>query len=140
MPLAAGLLTHAVTLWAFVLFVPSAGVAAAAWVVVYVAGALYLVATQLVPRLRLSVAQALRLLGYSVLVATLFFGANLALTALGNSVKPRQPLPSALGGLELWYLLVPGVAAVALASVVFGLLRRKLSSPPSSPAVGMRQT
>lgn len=119
---ATGLLTHAAAFWVFVLLVPAANVAPAAWAVLYAAGALCLAATPRVHRFRLSPARALKLLGYSVLVATLFFGADMALTALGNSAKPRQALPAAFGGLELWYLLVPGVAAVAVGSWVAGVL------------------
>jgi hypothetical protein len=122
MSFAAGLLTHAAIFWAFVVLVPAAGVARGAWAFAYAAGALCLFAAQRARHLRLSPARALKLVGYSILVAALFFGADFALTTLGNSVTPRQALPAAFGGLELWYLLVPGVAAVALGSWVTGVL------------------
>ena len=60
---------------------------------------------------------------YTLLLASLFFGTDLALHALGNTVKPRAALPPYLGGLELYWLLVPGVLSVAigaLAGAAFG--------------------
>lgn len=123
MALAGGLLMHAASFWAFVFLVPTAGVAATAWVVAYAGGVAYLLAAPHLHGARLSPVQSLKLLGYCVLVAALFFGADSALNALGNSVKTRQALPAAFGGLEVWFLLVPGVAAPALGSWVTGVLR-----------------
>jgi hypothetical protein len=51
---------------------------------------------------------------YAALLAIFFFGADVALSVLGNSVKPRGQLPAFLGGLEVYFILVPGVASVAL--------------------------
>lgn len=62
---------------------------------------------------------------YSLLLGGLFFGADFALLALGNSVKPRAILPPAFGGLELYWVLVPGVASVGAGAWVGALLRQR---------------
>ncbi len=125
MPLLAALAAHAAVVGGFVLAVPDSGVAPAAWTVVYLVGALALVASGAVPpRRQPSVARSLEWLVHCIVLALLFFGADRALSLLGNAVKPRQGLPDFLGGLELWFGLVPGMAAVAVGLAVYRLASR----------------
>jgi len=105
---------HGGAYWAFVLVVAPAAVEPQAWAALYLAG---LVALGLWLREPVSMParrRALEVLGYSMLLGLWFFGADRGLAVLGNSVKPRLVLPDVLGGLELYWMLTPGAAAVAL--------------------------
>lgn len=119
----AALAVHAGTFGAFVWFVPGPVVSTATWAILYLLGAVWIAGAGWAPRLRLSAAQALKLAVAALWLAALFFGADGALTALGNSVKPRQPPPGILGGLPIWFCLVPGVASTSLGLSLQGWLR-----------------
>jgi len=111
-------------------------VAPVALVTVYVAGALFLL---LAPRSRLYPRWPrtwLTALGYALLLATVFAGADFTLGALGNSAKPRAPLPTAFGGLELYWLLVFGVASVA-AGALPGVALERRQQPQTKPSACM---
>ena len=125
----AGLLAHAISFAGFVTIVPTLSVSLVAWLVLYTIG---VVVVSPGPRLAL-IAYTARgwslALFYSVLFAVIFAGADLALQVLGNSVKPRATLPPALGGLELYFVLVPGVASIALGQLArFAALHFLLAS------------
>jgi len=95
----------------------AAGVEPGAWLVLYAAGAVFLCAApghRAYPR---SIKAWLAVAFYSVLLAAVFFGADFALQTLGNSARPRASLPSWFGGLELYYVLVPGVTSVAIGAL-----------------------
>ena len=115
---ATALAAHATAFWAFVFLVAPPAVTVGAWLATYSLGAGMLLLVALRTATTSESWPAVRLFLYSLLLALIFFGADQALTVLGTSVKPRQPLPAFLGGLELYYLLVPGVAAVALGQLV----------------------
>jgi hypothetical protein len=55
-----------------------------------------------------------RLAIYSVLGAASFAGANFAMDALHGAHRPKAEVASHLGGLELWFVLCPGVFSLAL--------------------------
>jgi hypothetical protein len=105
---------HASAFVAFLVYVAPSSVRATSWLALYLLGGSFL---WLRPRL-LPTANSFKLwastLMYAALLAILFFGADLALSVLGNSVKPRSQLPAFLGGLEMHFVLVPGIASVAL--------------------------
>ena len=54
--------------------------------------------------------------GQSVALALLFYGANAARDVLLGLDRPKAETPAWLGGLELWWILCPGAASVALAA------------------------
>lgn len=55
---------------------------------------------------------------YSLLLAALFRGANVGLDALHGAQRVRIDVAASLGGLELWFVLSPGVTAIAVAAWV----------------------
>ena len=59
---------------------------------------------------------------YSVLFASIFFGANGALDALNGPNRAKAHVSEQLGGLELWFALCPGAFAVCVASCLRSLL------------------
>lgn len=105
---------HGLAYWAFVLLVAPSAVGREAWAVLYLAGVAALSLWLREPASTAARRRAVEVLGYSMLLGVWFFGADRGLAVLGNSVRPRQALPGFLHGLELYYLLVPGVATVAL--------------------------
>ena len=111
---AAGLLTHLLSFVVVVATVATPSVSLIAWLSLYGVGAAYLLIGPYVPLPKLSVRQWAMLFVYALILAVIFAGAEFGLQTLGNSVKPRGGLPSYLGGLELYFMLVPGVASVAL--------------------------
>jgi hypothetical protein len=77
---------------------------------------------------------------YALLLAAIFAGANFAMSALGNSIKARAALPAAFGGLELYWLLVFGVASVALgASAGAAIEQRRQARAKLSSNIGRRK-
>lgn len=123
LPAVARVASHLLAFVGVLAALPQQQVAPAAWLAVYAIGLVFLACA---PRHRLypqAPAWWLRVLLYSVLLAAIFFGADWALNTLGNSVKGRATLPAAFGGLELYAVLAPGVASVALGAWVGALLQ-----------------
>lgn len=54
--------------------------------------------------------------GYSLLLALVLRGANFGLDALHGAQRVRIDVAAGLGGLELWFVLSPGVTAVTVAA------------------------
>lgn len=120
----ARLLAHAAAFAALVAWLRPGGVTAAALITVFALGVVFLLLAPRHRRYSRSVRVWTTTLVYASLLAALFAGADFALQALGNSVKSRTPLPQWLGGLELYWLLVPGVASVAVGALA-GLLTER---------------
>ncbi|UUX94379.1 hypothetical protein [Aquabacterium sp. J223] len=120
----AGLLAHAVAFTGLLALLRPVGVVPVAWVLVFGLGSAVLTWGPRHPIWPRSPAVWLKVFAVTVLVAAVFFGADVALTTLGNSVKPRVPPPEALGGLTLPLFLVPGVASVACGAWVGALVGR----------------
>ena len=114
MATAAGLLAHLLSFVVVVATVATPSVSFLAWLALYGLGAAYLLIGPYVPIPKLSARQWAKLFVYALILAVIFAGAEFGLQTLGNSVKPRGVLPSYLGGLEPYFMLVPGVASVAL--------------------------
>ena len=114
MATAAGLLAHLLSFVVVVATVATPSVSFIAWLALYCAGAAYLLIGPYGPLPKLSARQWAMLFGYALLLSVIFAGIELGLQTLGNSVKPRGVLPSYLGGLEPYFMLVPGVASAAL--------------------------
>ena len=112
------LLVHCAAFWGSVALLPSNSVAPLAWIVVYICGVATLLLTDRLLQRRLSLTTWLKLFVHALLLAAIFFGADFGLEALKGSIKPRAALPAFLHGLELYYLLVPGVTSVTLAGAV----------------------
>jgi hypothetical protein len=53
---------------------------------------------------------------YSVSFALIFYGVNEALDILYGAGRAKSDVASHIGGLELWWILCPGVFSVAVAS------------------------
>ena len=123
MATAAALLAHLLSFVFVVTTVATPSVSFLAWLALYGLGAGYLLIGSYVRIPKLSARQWAMLFLYALLLAVIFAGAEFGLQTLGNSVKPRGVLPAYLGGLEPYFMLVPGVASVAL-----GELARKAVS------------
>lgn len=122
----ASLLAYLLAYSAFLLLLPATGsVPRASWVALLAWGLIVTAVLQLQSRWNVSARSWVLCAGYAVLLALLFFGADFALTALGTSVKPRAALPAFLNGLELYYLLVPGVASMAMGAAVGAWLQAR---------------
>ena len=114
MATAVGLLTHLLSFVVVVATVATPSVSIIAWLALYGVGALCLLIGPYLRLPKLPARQWAMVLMYALLLAVIFAGAEFGLQTLGNSVKPRGVLPSYLGGLEPYFMLVPGVASVAL--------------------------
>lgn len=119
------LAAHALTFVAVLVLLEPQGVAPSAWWGVATLGALFLVLAPGHPAYSRS---ARWWLGAAVVLAWLsagFAGADFALRTLGNSVKARASLPPLLGGLELHWLLCPGLFSVAVGALAGAALERR---------------
>ena len=136
------LAAHLFTFVGFLALLQPGTVEPAAWLAVFTVGWVFLILApnhQAYPK---SQGTWLKAALYTLLLASLFFGTDFALHALGNTVKPRAALPPYLGGLELYWLLVPGVLSVATGGLAGAVLERRsqpqakltLSSPTSACA------
>ena len=108
----------------FVLFDP-AGVS---WVARTVFYATCIVALLLVRRSAWSAASPMVWMvraAHCVLLAVLFYGADQARDILYGPQRLKAELPGWLGGLELWWILCPGIASVFLAIAADGRCARK---------------
>jgi hypothetical protein len=133
LPLAASTLAF----WASVALLGRTGVLAGAWLLLYMlCTALSLLA---IWRQRPSLSPAVWL--YLALCATLLaaglFGVNGGLDALHGAHRPKVDVAGAVGGLELWFVLCPGLASSALAcavgaAVVMPTVRRRAGTPCST--------
>jgi hypothetical protein len=110
---AAGLGTMTALYWLYVLFAPARTVMGAAWLALYI----FCVACALVvwrlprwsrPRTWLHFAV------YAVVLSVAIYGAHLGLDALHGADRPKSNVAAQLGGLEFWFFLCPGMAALAL--------------------------
>jgi hypothetical protein len=90
----------------------------------YFAGALLLLAGAWYPKVRLDISQSAQVVGYSVLLAVLLFGANGAREVLGNSVRVNHLHQSSM---EPHFFLAPGVMSIGLGALVASLLRKVAS-------------
>lgn len=108
------LAVHAISFWTAVAFIGGHQVAVPAWAVLFAVGAVAVLVASRGALPSLGSRRAALLFLYSVVLGGLFFGADFALNVLGNSVLPRAQLPGYLGGLELYFVLVPGLASASL--------------------------
>ena len=98
------------------------------WAVWYCIGAMTLVLALQVVKLRVKPSQALQVLLFAALLAVWFWGANFALDVLGNSVQARRTPLELRSGLPIHFILVPGVASVALAVLASTLVGRRTAA------------
>lgn len=66
----------------------------------------------------------------SLLLAASFWGANFALDALHGAARRKAEVTSTLGGLELWFVLCPGVASIAVSGLARSLLEGNARPSP----------
>ena len=136
------LAAHLFTFGSLLFLLRPATVEPAAWLTVFTVGWVFLI---LAPKHRAyprTPGTWVKASIYTLLLASLFFGTDLALQALGNTVRPRATLPPYLGGLELYWFLVPGVLSVATGALAGAFLERQsqpqakgtLSSPTITSA------
>jgi len=59
---------------------------------------------------------------YSALFALIFYGANEGLDILYGAGRTKPDVASHIGGLELWWILCPGVFSVAVACAAASML------------------
>ena len=119
--------------WLLVALMPSVSVSVVAWAALFLA---CLCCTLLVSLLRVRLHQAttwLYVAACSALLAVAFFGANLALDALHGVGRPKVDVAASLGGLELWFVLCPGVTSVALAGAAASLVAKYCGRTAHSP-------
>ena len=121
---AVALLIQAAAFWLAVCLIPINAVGTAAWLMLYGCCAAILAVSSSVARLNLEWLAWLRVLFYALLLSVIFLGADFALDILRGSVKPRGQLPVFFDGLELYFVLMPGVASVAIGGAARGMLRR----------------
>ena len=113
---APALLVQALVFAAGVAALQRAGVSAAAWAGLYLCAAVATVTAPCWGPLRAGLWLALA--GYALLFSALFWGANFGLDALHGAHRHKADVAQRLGGLELWFVLCPGVVSVALAAAV----------------------
>ena len=136
------LAAHLLTFGSLLALLRPATVEPAAWLAVFTVGWVFLILApnhRAYPKTQGTWVKAAL---YTLLLSSLFFGTDLALQALGNTVRPRATLSPYLGGLELYWLLVPGVLSVVTGALAGAVLERRrqphakrtLSSPTITSA------
>ena len=109
---APALLVQALVFAAGVAALQRADVSAAAWAGLYLCAAVATVTAPCWAPLRAGLWLAVA--GYALLFSALFWGANFGLDALHGAHRHKADVAQSLGGLELWLVLCPGAASVAL--------------------------
>ena len=136
------LAAHLLTFGGLLALLRPATVEPAAWLLVFAIGWLFLILAPSHRAYPKAQGTWIKAALYTLLRALLFFGSGLALQVLGNTVRPRATLPLYLGGLELYWLRVPGVLSVATGALAGAVLEHRsqpqakltLSSPTSACA------
>jgi len=108
-----GLALLTAVFWSIVLLLRASPVSGLAWSILYLACA---ATAPLLWRLRgmARPQQWLFVALCAVWFAAVFCAIDFALDALNGARRAKADVASALGGLELWFVLCPGVAALAL--------------------------
>lgn len=110
---AVGLVVMTALYWTWVATVSGSRPSVTAW-----AGLFTLCALLALPGWRLPVPRLSRgwliVAGYAALFAATFHGANMGLDALHGAQRRKADVALALGGIELWHVLCPGIVSVAL--------------------------
>ena len=104
-----------------VVLLPADAVAPWAWAALYAVVLMATLAARCGPWRPPSVGKAAAGLMYAVLLSLCFFGVNVGLDALHGAHRVHPDVARHLGGLELWFVLCPGAASVALALLVQAL-------------------
>ena len=136
------LAAHLLTFGGLLVLLRPATVEPTAWLVVFTIGWVFLILAPSHRAYPKTQGTWIKAALYTLLLAILFFGTDLALQVLGNTVRPRAPLPPHLGGLELYWFLVPGVLSIATGALAGAVLERRtqpqakgtLSSPTVTSA------
>ncbi len=156
---AIALAAQAVLFWSLVAWLPAAAVSGTAWAALYALVVLVALALTVLPSaLPGALTGALtgslpdaspgtragssgwvgwaRLAFYALFFALFFAAANFALDALHGAQRPKADIARQLGGLEVWFVLCPGVVSMALFGALFGALHdalqaRRPAMPPS---------
>lgn len=139
MNLLAALAALSLSFWCTVAMLGSAGVQTEAWLVLYgLCASLSLLALW---RRTPSFAPTtwLYLTVCVTLLAAVFLGANVGLDALNGAHRAKPDVAGAIGGLELWLVLFPGVASSTLACAV-GTAAAAFRSPNIRTAPSSRLT
>ena len=104
-----------------------AGVAPVAWAGLYLCTA---TATAAAARwVPMSAGLWLAVAGYVLLFSALFWGANFGLDALHGAHRHKTEVAQSLGGLELWLVLCPGAASLALGAAAQACWVRRAKRP-----------
>ncbi len=138
MPLVFALLIQSVTFWAGVWLLRDQRVSMLAWAALYVC-CVSVAATlrhRRFARFQMSPGAWLLFAVNSVMLAALFWGANMALDLINGPHRPTVDWAAHLGGLELWFALCPGVLSVGISgcalSLQANLTRRRASPQPQT--------
>ena len=122
LPTSIALVVLSLAYWLSVFALSASRVTAVAWVCLYAACLLGAIFSWVRLPSSAGVRFWLSSAGYSLLLAALFFGANGALDALHGAHRAKAQVAESLGGLELWFVLCPGVLVVCVAGCVRSLL------------------
>lgn len=66
---------------------------------------------------------------YAILFAAIFYGANGALDALHGRDRNGPEVARSLGGLQVWFVLFPGIASVSLGCALRNSIRNGRCTP-----------
>jgi hypothetical protein len=110
--------------WISVALLGPVGVESSAWCLLYAACTALSVLAVWRRTPRLEPGGWLYLAACSALLAVGFFGANVALDALHGADRPKANVADSLGGLQLWFVLFPGLTSSALACAAAGLVAK----------------
>lgn len=114
MPTAVALLTLSLSYWGAVFLLPTATVSAVAWTSLFsvCAASCFLLFRR--QALGWPPVAWLYLAACCLLLAALFYGANVGLDTLHGASRPKADVAASLSGLELWFVLAPGLASLCL--------------------------
>jgi hypothetical protein len=119
---------HAALFAAFVLFLPAPGVTAAAWAGLYLLSVGVLLVLPHTPLARVDAISWIAVAAWAAFFAIFFATAAFALDALHGAHRPKAEVARHLGGLELWFVLCPGLVALAPARALAATLRARRSA------------
>ena len=111
--------------WGGVAMLPAADVDARAWQLLFALCSVCTALVTVLARPALTPAVWLYLAACFVLLAAGFFGANVGLDALHGAARAKADVAGALGGLEFWFVLCPGLASAALGCAVGAFVARR---------------
>lgn len=126
MNIVVALMVQAAAFWSVVALVPTGLVTPLAWAGLHALGAVAFMVSGLARWPAWPARSWFALLFYALMFGGMFYGLNIGQDILRGAGRPKAEVARHLGGVDIWFLLCPGVATFGLAGAANAWLSARL--------------